>query len=178
MAGSLSPERRAQPVGVGLLLALAAGGLWVARERAAEPEPPVAVVELRGDVPNPGFYALPEPAHLRDALAAAGAPTDGVQDRPLQQGDRVALGPEGAQVARTDAALALGLRLDLNAASADALETLPGVGPRKAAQIAEDRARRGPFASVDELDRVKGIGPATVEQLRPYLEVGGATPSR
>lgn len=175
-ARPLSPERRAQALGVGWLLALSAGGLWWSRGRAPAPTAPLAVVELRGDVANPGFYALPEPAHLLDALVAAGAPTEGVQDLALKQGDRVDLGPSGPMIGRTDAALTLGLKLDLNSASAEALETLPGVGPRKATQIAEDRARRGPFSSVDDLDRVKGVGPSTVQQLRPYLEVGPPAP--
>lgn len=171
----IHPELRAQPVGVAALLSLAAGGLWAWHAHRPAQAPAVAVVELRGDLPQPGFYALPEPVHLSDALAVAGA-APLAEDRLLAQGDRVQLGPDGVVVDRTDAALALGLRLDLNGAPGSALETIPGLGPRKAAQIVEDRARRGPFASVDELDRVKGIGPATVAALRPYLEVGAPAP--
>jgi competence ComEA-like helix-hairpin-helix protein len=54
--------------------------------------------------------------------------------------------------------------IDLNTASVDVLVALPGVGPTLAARIVEDRARRGPFRTVHDADRVKGIGPATIER--------------
>ncbi|MEZ5564009.1 MAG: ComEA family DNA-binding protein [Gammaproteobacteria bacterium] len=63
------------------------------------------------------------------------------------------------------------LRVNINTASLDELETLPGIGPALAGLIFSAR----PFASVDELQRVKGIGPATVESLRPYVKVSGQT---
>ena len=65
------------------------------------------------------------------------------------------------------------VRLDLNGASADELELLPGIGPSLARRIVEDRARRGSFATVDDLGRIKGIGPRTLERLRPFLRVEG-----
>lgn len=61
--------------------------------------------------------------------------------------------------------------VDLNAAPAQVLATLPGVGPSLAERIVGARDD-GPFASVDDLVRVRGIGPATVERLRPHVEVG------
>jgi competence protein ComEA len=62
--------------------------------------------------------------------------------------------------------------LDLNAASADALERLPRIGPALARRIVDDRAANGPFRSVDELERVRGIGPATLDALRPLVVAG------
>ena len=62
--------------------------------------------------------------------------------------------------------------LDLNTATASQLERLPGIGPALAARIVEDRDRRGPFRRVEDLGRVKGIGPATVERVRPRARVG------
>lgn len=59
-------------------------------------------------------------------------------------------------------------RVDLNAAPAGEIEALPGVGPRLAARIAAERAR-GPYESVDELRRVRGVGAATIERLRPHV---------
>ncbi len=56
--------------------------------------------------------------------------------------------------------------VDLNRASAAELETLPGVGPALARRILEDRLSHGPFASLEELTRVSGVGPSTVERLR------------
>lgn len=63
-------------------------------------------------------------------------------------------------------------RIDLNEADARLLEALPGVGPAKAAAIIDDRTINGPFASVDDLDRVAGFGEKTVARLAPYLSIG------
>lgn len=61
--------------------------------------------------------------------------------------------------------------LDLNRADAAALEALPRIGPALARRIVEDRAENGPFVSVEDLARVRGIGPATVEAVRSLVEV-------
>jgi competence ComEA-like helix-hairpin-helix protein len=68
-----------------------------------------------------------------------------------------------------------GTVLDLNAASLEELQTLPGVGPVLAARIADERERR-PFARVEDLRHVSGIGVKTLERLRPYVRVGPAGP--
>jgi competence ComEA-like helix-hairpin-helix protein len=65
--------------------------------------------------------------------------------------------------------------VDLNAAGVDELALLPGVGPSIAARIVSDRTERGPFASVDEIRRVKGIGAATLERVRAFATAGQAT---
>lgn len=56
--------------------------------------------------------------------------------------------------------------ININTAPAAELELLPGIGPALAARIVEDREKKGPFKSVDDLDRVKGIGPETLRKLR------------
>lgn len=60
-------------------------------------------------------------------------------------------------------------RIDLNTATAAELESLPAIGPRRAEAIIADRAARGPFRSVDDLDRVHGIGPGTINRIRDYV---------
>lgn len=70
--------------------------------------------------------------------------------------------------------------ININTATAAELEGLPGIGPSKAAAIVEYRTQNGPFASVDQLDNVAGIGPATLAGLRDAATVGdgtGAAPS-
>ena len=57
--------------------------------------------------------------------------------------------------------------VNLNTATATDLETLPGIGPSKAAAIIANR----PYSTVDDLDKVPGIGPSTLEQLRPLVTV-------
>jgi competence protein ComEA len=62
-------------------------------------------------------------------------------------------------------------RIDLNRATWVELMQLPGVGETLAQRILEHRDEHGPFQSVDDLDTVKGIGPKTLEKLRPLLFV-------
>ena len=79
-------------------------------------------------------------------------------------------------------ALRDGSPIDLDRAQAADLELLPGIGPQLAARIVEHRERHGPFRSLDALMEVRGIGPRTIERLRPVLRVGapdaGAAPAR
>lgn len=63
------------------------------------------------------------------------------------------------------------MRIEINSASAAELALLPGLGPQLAQRIVDDRAARGPFASIEELDRVPGIGRAIVERVKPYAVV-------
>jgi competence protein ComEA len=67
--------------------------------------------------------------------------------------------------------LAMGLPLDPNRAAAAELALVPGLSERLAAALVADRAARGPFASVDDVARVKGIGPIRLARARPWLEI-------
>jgi competence protein ComEA len=62
--------------------------------------------------------------------------------------------------------------LDLNRATAQELERLPGVGPALAARIVARRDSIGGFRAVEELETVRGIGPVLVEKLKPMVRVG------
>ncbi len=62
--------------------------------------------------------------------------------------------------------------IDVNRADAVILEKLPGIGPVLAARIMEERRRGGPYLSLRDLERVKGIGPATAKALEPYVIFG------
>jgi competence protein ComEA len=63
------------------------------------------------------------------------------------------------------------LLIDINAADAERLQELPGVGPATAEAILEHRRLNGPFQSVEELDDVSGIGPATLAEIEPLATV-------
>jgi competence protein ComEA len=78
----------------------------------------------------------------------------------------------GIASVRQDAVpLAVPLDLDLNTAPIAVLMTLPGIGRRRAEAIVLHRVRRGPFARVEDLGMVDGLGPQTVQQLQPFLRV-------
>lgn len=66
------------------------------------------------------------------------------------------------------------LVLDPNQAAVAELATLPGLGPQRAAAIVLHRVRHGPFRDIADLERVDGIGPATLELLRPHVRLGAA----
>jgi competence protein ComEA len=74
-------------------------------------------------------------------------------------------GPAKTAAAATQAAV------NVNQATAKQLEALPGIGKVTAEQIIAYRTQKGPFASVDDLGNVKGIGPKTLEKLRPLVAV-------
>jgi competence protein ComEA len=62
-------------------------------------------------------------------------------------------------------------QIDLNRATAEELQRLPGIGPKLSQRIIEERGK-APFKSADDLKRVPGIGAKTIEKLRPYVTVG------
>jgi competence protein ComEA len=64
-------------------------------------------------------------------------------------------------------------RLDINTATYIEWVQLEGIGPALAQAIVDDREAKGPFRSIADLDRVKGIGPKTIERLRPSLREPG-----
>ena len=60
-------------------------------------------------------------------------------------------------------------RIDLDQAGVDELAALPGVGPSLAAAIVADRQAKGSFKTLTELDRVRGVGPAILQQIKPFV---------
>jgi competence protein ComEA len=68
--------------------------------------------------------------------------------------------------------------VNVNTATLEELQLLPGVGESRARAVIEARKQRGGFKSVDDLLEVKGIGAASLEKLRPYVTVEGKTTAR
>ena len=141
------------------------------------------VVHVVGDVKHPGVVVLPTGSRVADALAAAGGLRRGGSvgatnlARVLGDGERVEIGAEsdvtsdpggGSGSSSTGAGSAI---VDLNTATADQLDSLPGIGPVTAAKILAWRSEHGRFSIVDELAEVPGIGPKTLEELRPHVRV-------
>ncbi len=67
--------------------------------------------------------------------------------------------------------LLFGVKPDLNQMNAGELSLVPGIGAKLAQRIVEDRERNGPFRSVEEVDRVRGIGPVLTRRLSEYVRV-------
>jgi competence ComEA-like helix-hairpin-helix protein len=170
-------------LGVVLLLGAALIGLYAWRAHIVfppSPPPPgtlnLTFVEVAGPVAHPGVYSFPKPPSLGEVWAKAGAVgTPSGPDKTIASGSRVEVTSEcGYRVAAMSGAqlITLGLPLDLNRASAEDLDAIPGLGPALAQRIVEYRKAHGPFKQVEDLREVSGIGPQNLEKLKPYLGLG------
>ncbi|MFW3170213.1 helix-hairpin-helix domain-containing protein [Geodermatophilus sp. CPCC 206100] len=137
------------------------------------------VVSVVGLVARPGLVTLPEGARVADAVAASGGllpeadPATVNLAAVVADGQQIAVGVPGAPAA-TGAAAGPGGGpgpVDLNAATAADLDALPGIGPVLAQRIVDHREQQGPFRSVEQLDDVPGIGPATFAELAELVRV-------
>jgi competence protein ComEA len=138
------------------------------------------VVDVEGAVRRPGLVRLRAGSRVADAVAHAGGATR-LADRsgvnlaaPVSDGQQVVVPRRGAGAAAGGAA-ASGAGspssgpISLSSATAEQLDTLPGVGPVTAQKIVAYRQEHGAFHSVDELDAIPGIGPARLNQLRDLV---------
>ena len=130
------------------------------------------VVDVAGAVRAPGLHRFAPGARIADAVAAAGGAT-GKADltllnlaAPLADGEQVVVPARGAAAAAAGGGASTTAPLDLNTATAEQLDALPGIGPATAQKIIDYRQVHGPFRSIDELDAVPGIGPARIDQLK------------
>lgn len=131
------------------------------------------VVDVAGDVRRPGLYRLPQGSRIQNAITQAGGPTRRADldlvnlAAPLADGEQVVVPGRGAG----DAAAAGGAPsptapLDLNSATAEQLDALPGIGPVTAQKIIDYRQAHGPFTSIDDLASIPGMGPAHIANLK------------
>lgn len=132
-----------------------------------------------GAVVHPGVYRLPAGARVTDLIDAAGGPApDADLDQlnlaaPVGDGERVYVPHQGEHVPASSTASGAQPSgpLDLNTATLEQLDELPGIGPATAQAILDERERRGGFRSVEDLLDVRGIGPAKLEALRDLVTV-------
>lgn len=160
----------------------------------AGPGQPV-VVSVVGLVKAPGLITVASGARVADVIAAAGGVVGSADTVGLNMARRVADGEQvvvglapapgrppalgssisaaGSQQpgdAASTPARSAGV-LDLNTATAEQLDALPGIGPVTAAAIVSWRSEHGPFTAVDQLGDVDGIGPARLDKLRALVRV-------
>ncbi|NHC45070.1 DNA-binding protein [Motilibacter sp. K478] len=153
----------------------------------------VVVVDVAGRVRRPGLVELPGGARVADAIEVAGGTTPGADLRSLNLARRLVDGEQvlvlgkgeappaaalppvgGAPVpGRAGAGVAAGGgQLDLNAATVEQFDTLPGVGPVLAQRLIDWRTANGRFSAVEELREVDGIGESRFAELRDLVRVG------
>lgn len=142
----------------------------------------VVVVDVAGKVRHPGVVRLPQGSRVVDAIAAAGGSLRGVDlttlnlARTLQDGEQVVVGatlsppPTAGTSSGTTPPTSAG-PVDLNSATLEQLETLPGIGPALGQRIIDWRTAHGHFSTVDELREVAGIGDARFADLAPRVRV-------
>jgi competence protein ComEA len=148
--------------------------------RSATPSAAPLIVDVAGAVRKPGVYQFQDGDRVVDAIEAAGGPTakasldalnlaapltDGVQILVPVTAPAGAAPPPGA-VGSEPATL-----ININTASATDLEALPGIGEVIAQRIVDYRTQNGPFASVDGLLDVSGIGDATLGDIHDLVTV-------
>lgn len=160
------------------------------------------VVAVEGAVASPGVYALPGDARTADALAAAGGVAEDADlaavnlARRLRDEERIVVptlvprpmepelgaavdapppvaGPGDVPATATVSAPTLPVgAIDVNTATAEELDALPGIGPVLAERIIARRSASGPYRSVEDLEEVPGISATMVDDLRPLITVG------
>jgi competence protein ComEA len=181
-----------------LVLAIAGGGatLWLRRPQPAPIEIVTAVpsdtpvprssptaaplrVYVSGAVHHPDVYLLPPQSIVKDALSAAGGATGEADlDRvnlamelcDQQQVHVPRQGEAAPAVATPGGSLPAG-PININTATVEQLDALPGVGPAIAGRIVSYREAYGAFSTIEEIVNVKGIGPATFEEIRDLIVV-------
>ncbi len=144
---------------------------------------PQVVVDVVGKVRHPGVYRLPLGSRIDDVLRAAGGALHGVDLTSLNLARKVADGEQiavGVPAASAGGATSTGSSspggqpagpVDLNTASPEQLDALPGVGPVLAQRIVDWRTAHGRFDSIDQLREVSGIGPSKFDDIRALVTV-------
>jgi competence protein ComEA len=144
-------------------------------------------VYVTGAVAHPDVYRLPPGSIVKDAIQAAGG-ASGEADlarvnlaqelRDQQQvivprvGEPDVAPPAGSTLPGRSGEIPLSAKVNINTATADELDTLPGVGATTARRILDYRAAHGPFKSIEDIQQVTGIGDATYQKLKDLITVG------
>ncbi|HEL1618073.1 TPA: helix-hairpin-helix domain-containing protein [Streptococcus suis] len=144
------------------------------------------VVDVKGAVAKPGLYTLEADARVNDAVDAAGGLTSQADPKSINLAQKlsdeavvyVASKDENISVVTsTTASSAMSQEekntslVNLNTATEADLQTISGIGAKRAADIIAYREANGGFKSVDDLNNVSGIGDKTMESIRPYVTV-------
>lgn len=159
------------------------------------PTPRPLRVDVKGAVARPGLYTLPRGSILHDALTAAGGALPNADlsrvnlAQALNDNDLVtvpALAPTLTPAPTADPAqpapspttrsanptLPPGTLININTATLEELDTLPRIGPALAQRIIDYRTANGPFQRLEDIQQVRGIGPALFAEIQPLITLG------
>ena len=138
-------------------------------------------VHVAGAVVNPGVYGLPEGAYLQQAIDAANGSLPGARTDLLNlaalliDGQRLYIPSQDEQTeletSQRSLEIEVGGTININTASLEELESLPGIGEVRAKAIIAYRTKNGFFLTVEDLLEVNGIGSVTFEEIREYITV-------
>ncbi|WP_433269737.1 helix-hairpin-helix domain-containing protein [Actinosynnema sp. CS-041913] len=178
LAGVPLPRRPLVYVGVlaGVALAVMLSLWWQRPEPESPPALPMAAAEVTrlpehvivnvvGEVPKPGLVTVTSGARVAEAVQAAGGPNPDADLRSLNLARRVSDGEQIAVGVPVQGPESRPQPLNLNTATKEQLDELPGVGPVTAQRIVERRLKRGPFTSIDQLGEIEGIGDTKLARL-------------
>lgn len=145
------------------------------------------IVDVSGAVAQPGTYPLSFGSRVEDAIEAAGGMLPEAYTAslnlaaPLTDGSKVLVpeqpatpdpsAPASANSAPADSQPQTVYPININTADKQTLMELPGIGESKAQAIIDYRTKNGPFASIEDIQNVSGIGPATFENLKDLITV-------
>ncbi len=164
----------------GLATLVAGAGLWAVVPKPVE-RGPISLqkqnlnVSVLGEVNKPGVYVLPFGSREIDAVRAAGGFTVRAEKslvrlaELVEDGEQLNVPSKQIAVLGNDGnakSVAPSQRINLNSATETELESLPGVGPKLAARIVAGR----PYNSLEDLDKVKGVGPSMLTKLSPLVK--------
>ncbi|WP_374721712.1 helix-hairpin-helix domain-containing protein [Peribacillus tepidiphilus] len=151
-------------------------------EDQTEPINSTIKVDVKGAVQSPGVYIGKQEDRVIDMIKIAGGFTENANQNAVNLAEKIQdqmviyvpkMGEEGEGiVSNNDSnANASGGKVNLNSADENELQTLPGIGPSKAASIVEYRNQNGRFKNIDELKNITGIGEKTFEKLKDSITV-------
>ncbi len=159
---------------------LAAGVIWLAASQPRgqavtllpSPTARSVTVYVSGAVATPGVYTLPKGSRVNDVIQSAG----GFLPDAEQEGiNLAAMLQDGQQLdipVRSAESHVSGGRININTATVEELDTLPGIGPTTAQNILNYRLDHGPFQFIQDIQNVPGIGPATYDKIKDLIMVG------
>ena len=130
------------------------------------------IVHVTGAVQMPGNYSLQPGSRVSDAVKAAGGFSPGAEEDkvnlaiPINDGDQIII---PGLISSSHITF---LRVNINLASASELDSLPSIGPTTAQAIVDYRLQHGPFSTIQDVQKVPGIGSATYEKIEDYITVG------